>query len=119
MQTASFRELTANGVTQSFSSLFSSDMELIKIFVQDEMIAEDYASYMTYFYPYSISTEELRYLNKLYARTNDDEQSRIYIEHPELVLEYIKLEDWDSVALPNKSLFKYIVLSLLPLPITV
>ena len=109
MQTASFRELTANGVTQSFSSLFSSDMELIKIFVQDEMIAEDYASYMTYFYPYSISTEELRYLNKLYARTNDDEQSRIYIEHPELVLEYIKLEDWDSVALPNKSLFKYIV----------
>lgn len=109
MKKASFRELTVKGVPQSLSNLFSSDMELIKIFVQDEMIAEDYASYMTYFYPYSISSEELRYLNKVFARTNDDEQSGIVIQHPELVIEYIKSEDWDSVALPNKSLFKYIV----------
>lgn len=109
LKLASFRELTVNGVPQSLSSLFSSDMELIKIFVQDEMIAEDYASYMTYFYPYSISSEELRYLNKVFARTNDDEQSGIEIQHPELVLEYIKPEDWDSIALPNISLFKYMV----------
>lgn len=75
------------------------------------MIAQDYASYMTYFYPYSISSEELRYLNKVFARTNDEEQSGIAIQHPELVLEYIKPEDWDSIALPNKSLFKYMVQS--------
>lgn len=111
LETAGFRELTVNGVPQSLSSLFSSGMELIKIFVQDEMITEDYASYMTYFYPYSISSEELRYLNKVFARTNDDEQSWIAIQHPELVIEYIKSEDWDSVALPNKSLFKYMVQS--------
>ena len=109
MRRASFRELTVNGVPESLSSLFTSDMELIKIFVQDEMIAEDYASYMTYFYPYSISSEELRYLNKVFARTNDEEQSGIPIQHPKLVMEYLKPEDWNSVALPNISLFKYLV----------
>lgn len=111
LKAAGFRELTVNGVPQSLSSMFSNDMELIRIFVQDEMIAQDYASYMTYFYPYSISSEELRYLNKVFARTNDEEQSGIAIQHPELVLEYIKPEDWDSIALPNKSLFKYMVQS--------
>ena len=77
---AGFRELTVNGVPQSLSSMFSNDMELIRIFVQDEMIAQDYASYMTYFYTYSISSEELRYLNKVFARTNDEEQSGIAIQ---------------------------------------
>jgi len=109
MRRAGFRELTVNGVSKKLASLFPSDMELIKIFVQDEMIAKDYASYMTYFYPYSISSEELRYLNKVFTRTNDEEQSGIPIQHPKLVMEYFKSEDWDSVALPNVSLFKYLV----------
>ena len=109
MQRASFKELTVNGASNCLANLFVADMELIKIFVQDEMITEDYASYMTYFYPYSISNEELRYLNKVFSRTNDDEQSEIIMYHPDAVIEYLKAEDWDSIALPNKSLFKYIV----------
>lgn len=109
LKTAGIRKLTLTGVPQKLSCLFSKDMELIKIFVQDEMITKDYASYMTYFYPYSISEEELRYLNNVYARRNDAEQWGIIISHPEIVISYLKPEDWDSVALPNESLFKYII----------
>lgn len=108
---AGFKELTGDGIPEIFAHLFTNETELIKIFVQDEMIAEDYASYMTYFYPYSISNEELRYLNKVFSRINDMEQSEMMIQHPELVIEYLKPNDWDSVALPNKSLFKHMVLT--------
>jgi len=64
---------------------------------------------MTYFYPYSITEEERCYLNKVYARTNDEEQATIALVHPELVVEHLKQRDWSSVALPNIVLYKYFV----------
>lgn len=109
MEKASFKELVAEEMPKCVTSLFTADKMLIQIFLQDEMISNDYSAYMTYFYPYSISDEELRYLNKVFARVNDAEQSEIEIVHPREVLEYIKENDWLSVALPNKDLFKYLL----------
>lgn len=109
MGKASFKELVAEEMPKCVTNLFPADKVLIQIFLQDEMIAHDYAVYMTYFYPYSITDNELRYLNKVFARVNDEEQPEIEIVHPKEVLEYIKENDWLSVALPNKDLFKYIL----------
>ncbi len=106
---AQVKELTADGFPENISSLFPTEMEIIKVFLQDEMIAADYADYMTYFYPYSITDEERKYLNKVFARTNDEEQAEIEIVHPALVIEHLKPGDWNSVALPNKDLYQYLV----------
>jgi len=64
---------------------------------------------MTYFYPYSITNEELRYLNKVYARKDDAEQTDIEIIHPHLIIDYLKTGDWDSIALSNKMFYKHLV----------
>ena len=109
MEKASFKNLVVEEMPKCIMDLFPPDKLLIQIFLQDEMIANDYSVYMTYFYPYSITDKELRYLNKVFARVNDDEQAEIEISHPKEVLEYIKENDWLSVALPNKDLFKYIL----------
>lgn len=106
---AGFKKLSAEGVPKGISKLFVGGNELIQIFLQDEMISTDYASYMTYFYPYSITNEELRYLNKVYARIDDDEQADIEITHSDLIIDYLKTGDWDSIALSNKMFYKHLV----------
>lgn len=109
VQNAGFRKLTEKGTPKKISDLFICDKKLILIFLQDEMITTDYASYMTYFYPYSISNEELKYLNKVYSRIADEEQENVKIKNPNLVIEHLKNYDWNSVALPNKSLYIYLL----------
>lgn len=83
--------------------------KLAGIFLQDGMIAEDYAQYMTYFYPYSLTERERLYLNRVYAGKNAREQLTIELENPEEVLEHLRPADYRSVALPNNDLLGFLL----------
>lgn len=83
--------------------------KLAGIFLQDGMIAEDYAQYMTYFYPYSLTERERLYLNRVYAGKNAKEQLTIELENPEEVMERLRPADYRSVALPNNNLLGFLL----------
>lgn len=90
---------------------FDEGERLIPVLIRDGMIAEDYAAYMTYFYPNSISEEEYVYLNRVFERKSDAGQKDIPILHPELVLGHLKRSDFLSAALPNTSLYLYVLMN--------
>lgn len=78
-------------------------------FLQDGMIAEDYAQYMTYFYPYSLTEKERLYLNRVYVGKNVKEQLTIELENPEEVREHLRPADYRSAALPNNNLLGFLL----------
>ena len=76
---------------------------LVAIFLKDGMIGDDYQSYMTYFYPFSLSAEEVAYLNCV--RTGNKEKSlTLEIKNIDLIMEHLRPQDYKSKALPNFNL---------------
>lgn len=107
----SLLELSEEKTAETLFGAFDRGERLIPVLMRDGMIAEDYATYMTYFYPNSISEEEYVYLNRVFERKSDAGQKDIPILHPELVLGHLKSSDFLSVALPNTSLYLYLLAS--------
>lgn len=95
--------------TEALWEEFDEGERLIPVLIRDGKIAEGYASFMTYFYPNSISEEEYVYLNRVFERKADEAQKDIEISHPKLVLEHLKVSDFNSVAFPNKSLYRHLL----------
>lgn len=83
--------------------------ELVNIFIRDGMIAEDYEKYMTYFYPYSLSREELVYLNNVRAGENIEQTEVSELTHLDLVVDHLRKQDFRSAALPNHNLLGHAI----------
>lgn len=80
-------------------------VKLVSLFLKDGMIGDDYQSYMTYFYPYSLSTDELAYLNCV--RAGEKEMAVSFeIKDIDLILKHLRVQDYKSKALPNYSLLR-------------
>ncbi len=107
----SLLELAGESTAEKLFGAFEWGERLIPVLIRDGMIAEDYAVYMTYFYPNSISEEEYVYLNRVFERKSDANQKDIPILHPELVLGHLKRSDFLSAALPNTSLYLYVLMN--------
>lgn len=86
-----------------------NNWELIRIFLREGKIAEDYTKYMTYFYPYSLTEDEQRFLNHVWERDAAEDTADIALSHPERVMKNIRGTDYQSPALPNKYLLSYIL----------
>lgn len=107
----SLLELSEEKTAEKLFGAFNRGERLIPVLIRDGMIAEDYAAYMTYFYPNSISEEEYVYLNRVFERKSDAGQKDVPILHPELVLGHLKRSDFLSAALPNTSLYLYLLMN--------
>lgn len=86
-----------------------NNWKLIGILLREGKIAEDYTKYMTYFYPYSLTQDEQRFLNHVWEREAQEGVADIVLSHPERVMKNIRWDDYQNPALPNKYLLAYIL----------
>lgn len=89
----------------------SKKYELARILVEDGMITlKDYEYYMSYFYPGSLTKEELAFLNRVYADMElTQEERETILEHPAEIMEHMERMNYASRGIRNNFFMNYLL----------
>lgn len=93
-------------VLSNYTELLKEHLTLLQVFIKEEYIAEDYATYMSHTYPGSLTESDMLFVNSVLRGESKEYSYRL--ANIEAILKRFKTENYEHKSILNIALVNYI-----------